>query len=202
MWDDTPEKKLADLQRAWFIEQCVCRYLESLQFVAIHRGKSSGMEQHGPQFYCPSEICSRPLPLLDIEVFWPYLGKRLVPHGLPPRFFADVKEKNGCSFFKQKNRWQSGIDRWFRDSYCIAERLTFTPVQIFHFIGETPSEVMDKRGVPNEYRPAPTGLYVHSVLQPIADSHTTDYEDMVYWAVESDMKKIADLSTILKQGEM
>jgi len=200
MWNDSPEKKLEKLERAWMIEAAIIRYLESLEFIIIHRGKSSGVQKYGPRFYYQKSVRSFPMPLPDLEVFWPYCGTRLVPKGLPPRFFGDAKEKDRTTFFRKKQRWQSGIDRWCKEAYCDAERLTQTPTWVFHLVEEATVKEMDAQHVPPQHRVPPSGLFVHPVLLPIADSHKDDKRDMVYWAIK-DMKKLAELDQVLPKDK-
>lgn len=194
-WND-PAKKQASLERAWTVEKIVIQQLEELSFVAIHRGKGEQNTQHGPRLCVPAKVHAKPLPLLDIEVFWPYRGYRLVPHGLPHHFFLDAKEKLECSFYHKKMRWQSAIDEWCWESYGTTEKLLMTPVWVAHVIASTPQEIMDKRSVPPEHRPPPSGIFLHPVLQPISDR----YGSKVFWGIEN-MLKIAEYPESLKEGK-
>jgi hypothetical protein len=191
MWNETPEKKLETLKHAWNQEEIIANFLKDLKFVILHRGRSNELQQHGPRFYLSHEVCKQNLPVQDIEAFWPYQNRQLTPKGLPPHFFADIKEKDECSYYRKNKRYQSGIDQWCWEIYLKSERLTRIPHYVFHIIKPKSEKALDKQCVPTEHRPAPTGLFCHPILLPISDK----YEGMVYWGIE-DMRKIAELDDL------
>lgn len=151
------------------------------------------------------------LPVYEKEIDTGKGPRLFLPYGLPERELIapdlqgikhqqvrwfEAKSKNTASYFRKKQRWQTGIDKRHYQDYRRVQDVSNYPVWLLFL----QRDVIDNNA-PADVEPCPTGLFGCPVTQAIADDgwYFRDGKrfDMVYWAIK-DLKKIATLDEVLK----
>lgn len=154
--------------------------------VTIPLSKIKEFSDKGPRIHYPDPMH----PYLispDLQVMRTALTPKDSP--LPLISLLEIKTKGRCSWYRINQAWQSGIDRYFWRNYLRTNERLPIPVWVAHLIEPTSERSMDLQGVPEEKRPAPSGLYVHPITLPIAYDPNRS-SALVYWKIE-DMCRLA-----------
>lgn len=195
MWKDKFEEELAKARPKE--RMTIYHIVNAMGFIGEYLANIENEDKgRGPRFLLPKGVGVTDLPVPDARFTWSPKLLGVPAFGLPRVWFGDVKAKDGCSWYRKKQRYQSGIDKraWYR--YRQTEEVLGYPVYILHLIYPTSEEALNHQQVPIHRRPAPTGLYVHPVSRPYAD----EYMKMVYWGIEEDMVKLATLRDVIGGG--
>jgi hypothetical protein len=112
--------------------------------------------------------------------------------------WAEAKRKTVFSWYRQKQRWETGIDiRHFEDYLRVSEITGAEVILFFLHISDTPSDIDTQY----ENCPlwCPTGLYGNrlSKLKDIGRRSEKWAKGMIYWG-EEDLKRYADLSEVIR----
>ncbi|OLE51607.1 MAG: hypothetical protein AUG51_22140 [Acidobacteria bacterium 13_1_20CM_3_53_8] len=166
-------------EKAWAVELLVARYLQSLGFSVIHRGKGNIGEHHGPTMLIAHQASFKELPVPDLEAFWGDRNKSIPTFGLPNHFLCDIKQKlTGCFYDRRARVFRSGIDRKAWDKYKKIEAATGVQTGIIHVIHEMSDSAI--QNLPEEWQTCGkmfAGIYWHPILLPIDG----ESEKMVAW---------------------
>lgn len=161
----------------------------------IHTSRMKNEEGKGARLYLPYgfKVPSVAIPdFLCIKCAQCILPSISPLNCLPEQFFMDLKVKRRADFYRNRARWETGIDDRCRRNYLTAEEATRIVPWVFHLIYPTPNLAMDEQRVPDLHRPAPTGLFGCPVSQ-----RANEYKGMVYWGIKEDMKKLAELQEVI-----
>lgn len=108
----------------------------------------------------------------------------------------EAKSKNTATFYRKKQRWQTGIDKRHYNDYKRVQVVTKYPVWLLFLQSDN---VVNN--APPGADPCPTGLFGCPISQSYADDgwywRDNRRYDMVYWAID-DLKKLATLADVLK----
>ncbi len=156
-----------------------------------------GLHGHAPSLYVPNKGGYR-LIAPDLLTINPYVSPSLWTKDSIWEFpFAwfEVKHKSTATFYRKKQRWQTGIDRRLYQHYCQVDQDTQIPVWLLFlhqdYVRTKPLMAPD----------CPTGLYGCPITQPYSDDWKDDsyekkgYRDMVYWGIE-ELLQLATLEQV------
>jgi len=165
-------------------------------YAIIHTSKIQNTIGKGARLDLPS-LCTRTkVPIPDFLCI-KFAHSKKSFFNLPRFFFMDLKTKRKADYYRNRGRWETGMDARCRQNYLNAESATGVPTYAFHLIYPTPVTAMDAQRVPPDKRPAPTGLFGCPVSQ-----HPNEYKGMVYWGLE-EMMYLATLEEVssISKGE-
>ncbi len=156
-------------------ESLIARYLRSLGWMILPVYEKEIDNGKGPRLFLPYGYPEKELIAPDLQG----MKRQQV------RWF-EAKHKNACTYYRKKQRWQTGIDKRHYQDYRRVQEVTEWPVWLLFL----------QRGE----SPCPTGLFGCPITQPISDDgwyfRGDKRYDMVYWAI-SDLKLIATLAEVL-----
>lgn len=159
-------------------------------YAIVHTSKLKNEEGKGGRLDLPAMCQRRRIPIPDfLCIKCVHSTKSFL--NLPDQFFADLKTKRKADYYRNRSRWETGMDAKCRANYLLPEQELHVPVWVFHLIYPTSEAAMDAQRVPTDKRPAPTGLYGCPVAQKV-----NEFRGMVYWGIE-EMVKLAPLEDIL-----
>ncbi len=153
--------------------------------------KKEGLDGKAPSIYVPNRITPLVSPdLLTVKTdydqtvlqstFWDF-----------PFLWAEVKGKNEFTFYRRKDRWQTGIDKRHYEHYVEVQTLTRIPAWLFFFQPEdTPKP--QREPIPEKHLPMPRGLYAC----PISQKYSDEWEHMVYWGI-CELQQVATVEEVL-----
>lgn len=159
-------------------------------YAIVHTSKIQNEAGKGGRLDLPWPCNRSRIPIPDFLCIKRIRSPHLV--NLPVQFFTDLKAKRKADYYRNRKRWESGIDKRCRDNYLLTETELGVPSWVFHLIYPTPEIAMDEQRVPSVHRTPPTGLFGCPVSQ-----QANEYKGMVYWGIESDMTKLASLEEVL-----
>lgn len=157
--------------------------------------KKEGLDGKAPSIYVPNHAQSLVSPdLLTIKMeydptqlqatFWDF-----------PFLWAEVKGKSEFSFYRRKNRWQSGIDDRHCNHYVEVQKLSKIPVWLFFFQPEYAPKP-EREPIPSEHLPMPRGLYACPISQKWSDEGVSRGQKLVYWGL-NELQKVATSEEVL-----
>jgi len=166
-------------------ESLIAKYLRKLGYIILPAYEKEIDNGKGPRIFLP----------------YGYPVKELITPDMLARrekrtLWVEAKHKSAATFYRKKQRWQTGIDKrhWF--DYLQVEKVTGWPVQVVFL-----QRLSIITNAPPNVEPCPTGLYTCRITCTISDEgYYIDrlsgrrYE-MVYWAVK-DLRKIASLEEV------
>lgn len=140
------------------------------------------------------------------RIFLPYgysVQELITPDMLAKRerrtLWIEAKHKSAATFYRKKQRWQTGIDKRHYLDYLQVEKVTGWPVRLLFL-----QRLSVITNAPLDVEPCPTGLYACSITCPVSDEGyyhermTGRRYDMVYWAIDT-LKKLATLEDVLSE---
>lgn len=111
--------------------------------------------------------------------------------------WIEAKHKTVFTWYRKKQRWETGIDANHFDHYVkIAKRTPFPIYLMFLHESEVPA-THDRKHCPSK---CPTGLYTGEIQDLIPQARFDrrwGQHGMVYWGVD-DLRKLAELDEILR----
>ncbi len=107
----------------------------------------------------------------------------------------EAKHKNAATYYRKKQRWQTGIDKRHYIDYKRVQEVTKWPVWLLFLQRESTSKY-----APADVGPCPTGLFGCPITQHWSDDGWYERDgrryDMVYWGIE-ELKLLATLADVL-----
>lgn len=174
-------------------ESLISRYLRSkgwLIFPAYEKEIDNGK---GPRLFLPYGMPKAELVAPDLQ------GLKYRKVGIPEIRWFEAKSKSTATFYRKKQRWQTGIDKRHYQDYVRVQEVSSCAVWLL-FLQENNAH----NNAPDGVAPCPTGLFGCPITQHWSDDgwYIRDGKryDMVYWGIE-ELKLIAPLSDVLTANQ-
>jgi hypothetical protein len=172
------------LERGQIAEGLVARYLRKEGWCLLPVYEKQIDNGKGPRIFLPHGLPESELIAPDL------LGMR----GQQIQWI-EAKSKGTATYYRIKQRWQTGCDKRHYENYKRVQAVTTWPVYLM-FLQLDNAESNAPWGAP----PCPTGLFCCPISHPPSDEgvywRNGKPFPMVYWAL-SDLKKLASLKEVL-----
>ncbi len=168
-------------------ESLIAKYLRRLGYIILPAYEKEIDNGKGPRIFLPYGYSPKELITPDM------LAKRR-----RLTLWIEAKHKSAATFYRKKQRWQTGIDKRHWIDYLQVEKVSGWPVHLLFL-----QRLAVITNAPPDVEPCPTGLYACSITCPISDEgyyfnrFTGKRNEMVYWAMSA-LRKLASLDEVME----